>query len=251
MRKDENGYIVVETIGTFIPFVILVISILSLVNIVTLQARIHYALAQTANTISMYSYVLDITGVADDLVNLDNKASTVTMESDKLKTSINEVIEGIRTLSVDDTLNSAESGASQVIGWGESIANDPKAALQLMMQYGLNEGRNALFEKLLRPLMGWYLRNGEQNGDEYLKSVNVINGLDGLDFYDFSLLDLESTGANDSTLIDKDENIKIVVHYSIEYKLGALSLPFKPKLDVSHTVKTKAWLNGKGDGYHE
>ena len=44
MKRDENGYIVVETIGCFVLFVFLMTSILSLINIVTLQARVHYAL---------------------------------------------------------------------------------------------------------------------------------------------------------------------------------------------------------------
>jgi len=71
IRSDEKGYIVVETVGTFVPFMLLVISILSLVNIVTLQARVHYALTQAANTLSMYSYVLEAVGAADKLISLD------------------------------------------------------------------------------------------------------------------------------------------------------------------------------------
>ena len=41
MRRDERGYIVVETIGSFLLFVLAVTSILSLINIVAVQARVH------------------------------------------------------------------------------------------------------------------------------------------------------------------------------------------------------------------
>lgn len=68
MRGDENGYIVVETITCFILFVFLNISILSLINIVTVQARVYYALTQAAEAVSMYTYVLDVTGVASHMV---------------------------------------------------------------------------------------------------------------------------------------------------------------------------------------
>ena len=62
MKKDDNGYIVVETIFSFTLFVFLIISILSIINIVTVQARVHYAITQAAETISMYSYTLDAMG---------------------------------------------------------------------------------------------------------------------------------------------------------------------------------------------
>ena len=48
MKRDEGGYIVVETITSFLLFVLLNISILSLINIVTVQSRIHYAVTQAA-----------------------------------------------------------------------------------------------------------------------------------------------------------------------------------------------------------
>lgn len=233
MRKDENGYIVVETIGAFIPFILLVVSILSLVNIVTVQTRVHYALTQAANTLSMYSYTLEVTGVASALTTLDNKATKARKEANAIKNDINVIFDAINSLSRGE----------REYGKGGSIADDPKAALQLVMGYGANEGRNALFAQLARPLVGRYLANGNMNGDEYLKSVHVINGLEGLEFYSLG------KGANNSVLIDKDGNIKLVVRYEIEYKFGALPLPFKPKLGVTQTVKTKAWLNGSGKGY--
>ena len=62
MGKDERGYIVLETISAFLLFTLLVIAILSIISIVTVQARIHYAITQTCETVSMYSYILDLTG---------------------------------------------------------------------------------------------------------------------------------------------------------------------------------------------
>lgn len=247
MRKDENGYIVVETLGTFIPFVLVVVSILSLVNIVTLQSRVHYALTQAANTLSMYSYTLEVMGIANDLTELDNKASRVTKEADAMKADINAILTGIDSLSFGDVKVHGEAAVNRTYDWVERSVDDPKETLQLIMNFGLNEGRNALFAELVSTLVGRYLSNGDMTGDEYLKSVNVIGGLKGLEFYDFDTFDLNSTGANDSILIDKDGNVKLVVRYEIKYKLGALPLPLK--LEVTQTVKTKAWLNGSGKGY--
>lgn len=236
MHKDENGYIVVETIGTFIPFVLLIVSILSLINIVTVQSRVHYALTQAANTLSMYSYTLEATGIADILKTIDHKGSIVDNEVKKMQNDIGLVFDEIQALSLDEAQRHGEAALERAHNWGESIADDPKNALQLVMNYGLNEGRNALFKNMVAPLVAGYLDNGKMTGKQYLEHVHVIGGLSGLDF-------------EGSTLIDMDGNVKITVKYEIEYKFGALPLPFEPKLKINQSVKTKAWLNGSGEGY--
>ncbi|MDR0492005.1 MAG: hypothetical protein LBH28_12255 [Oscillospiraceae bacterium] len=98
MGRDEDGYIVVETVGTFVPFVLLVISILSLVNIVTVQARVHYALTQAADSLSIYCYSLEVLGIADNLTTLDNKANRVAKEADAIKTDLGTVFSGIKSM---------------------------------------------------------------------------------------------------------------------------------------------------------
>ncbi len=243
MYKDENGYIVVETIGTFIPFVLLIASILSLVNIVTVQSRMHYALTQAANTLSMYSYSLEVTGVADKLVQIDNKANKVRKEKNEIISDIGKVFEGIKNVSFQEAQVQGEVLTKGVSGMIEDIIDNPEQALQGILNYGLGEISNAAFEQGLRPLITRYLSNGSMTGEEYLKSVNVINGIDGLKFYAPNSL------GGSSTLIDEDGNVKLVVNYAIEYKFGALPLPFTPKLEITQTVKTKAWLNGSGKGY--
>ena len=74
MKRDQGGYIVVETIACFTLFVFLMMSILSLINIVTVQARVHYAITQAAETLSMYSYTLDAMGAAEKLMKSADRA---------------------------------------------------------------------------------------------------------------------------------------------------------------------------------
>ena len=249
--RDENGYIVVETIGAFVPFVFLVISILSLVNIAAVQARIHYALTQAANTLSVYSYTLDLIGMSNNLTTLDNKANRVAKDINALKSDVGAVISGLDSFSnVSGAIGSGTNAASRIYGWGEEAAGDPKAALQLMMNFGLNEFRNSAFEVLARPLVGRYLGNDDMTGDEYLTRAGVVNrhtgttGLDALEFYQLSNL-----GLGNSVLIDKNGDVKLVVEYEILYRFGALPLPFNPTLRITQTAVTKAWLNGSGKGY--
>ena len=101
MRRDERGYIVVETIGSFLLFVLAVTSILSLINIVAVQARVHYAITQAAQTVSMYCYVLDVTGAADHLVASAGQAQTVQVESDAFKENLNGLLDALAALRVE------------------------------------------------------------------------------------------------------------------------------------------------------
>ena len=248
---NEDGYIVVETIGTFVPFVLLVVSILSLVNIITVQARVHYALTQAANSLSVYCYTLEVLGIANELTTLSGKAERVAGEANAMKGDINGALSGISSISgLFDAVASGGRVVSRAFDWGEEIVGDPKAALQLLMDYGVNELRGKVFEELVRPLVGRYLASGEKTGDEFLKRAKVVNkntgteGLAALEFYRFS-----NIGLRNSALIDSEGNVKLVVEYEIEYTFGALPLPFRPTLRVSQTAVTKAWLNGSGKGY--
>ena len=223
MRKDENGYIVVETVGTFIPFIFLVISILSLVNIVTLQARVHNALTQAAKSLSMYSYILKATGVAGNLITADAKASVV-------KENLNSVITGIESLSKGNGLN--DDVGNRMLSGAEKAMSDPKFIIQGFLNYGVGDLRNLVTSQFVKPLVGRYMANGEMSGNEYLSSVRVKN---------FEL--------DNCIIVDRNGNVKITVDYEVEYTFGALRLPFGPTLKITQTVVTKAWLDGSGDGY--
>lgn len=250
MTKDENGYIVVETIGTFIPFVLLVVSILSIVNIVALQARIHYALTQAANTVSMYSYTLEVLGVANGLTTLSNKAERYPEDTNIFRASLDAVLTGIESLSESRGAWSGGGIEEQFHSAAEQVVGYPKEVLQNFLNYNLSNLRGMAFEQLARPLVGRYLANGDMSGDEYLKRAGVVKrgtgkaGLETLDFFDAG-----NAGAGNSILIDGNGNIKLVVHYEVEYRFGGLRLPFDPTIKITQAVVTKAWLNGSGKGY--
>jgi hypothetical protein len=260
MRKDNRGTILIEFVGSFLLFVLLIASILSLVTIVTLQARVHYAMTEAANTLSMYGYVLHVIGADKHLMNLNTGAQGVTDEANDLINDINDVLSDINDLDPSGIQKSAGTVKDRFVDWGSSIKNDPKAALQSVAQYGLNEGGSAIFEQLLRPLIAYYLENGDLSGEEYLTGNRVLGDLE---FYDFSFTNyvppgngelvghLTTIADNDSILLNKDGDVKITVRYEIEYTFGGLQLPFEPKLAITQSVKTKMWLNGSGDGYDD
>lgn len=256
MRRDEKGYIVVETILCFLLFVLMNFSILSLINVVAVQARVHYALTQAAETVSMYCYSLDLIGAAPHLQNMAGRAGRVEGEVNAFKDDLSAVLTGIEGLgsgeisgeAVDEIGEHGEALLDRAGDWGESFSADPKSMAQDLVNYGLQQGQNKIFESMVRPLIGRYLNNGRQSGDEFLRAFGVSGGLRGLEFTTFSTFDLDNTRADDSMLLTEDGDVKIVVQYEIDYTFGALPLPFKT-LKVTQEVTTKAWLSGKGEGY--
>lgn len=255
MRHNEKGYIVVETIGCFLLFVFLNISILSLINIVAVQTRVHYALTQAAETLSMYSYTLEAMGVADHLTKSAERSETVVSDANKMIDNINAVIGAIEELDIDGVQKSGQAIYNQASGFSESLEDDPKNVLQNFMSYGIQELSSAALGACIQPLVGWYLTNGELSGDEFLTAFQVEGGLKGLEFYTIDKIGFDTSSnrfvpiADDkSRFLNSQENIKLVVQYDIDYAFGALPLPFG-KLHVTQEVMTKAWLNGHGDGY--
>ncbi len=260
--RKSGGYIVVETISVFILFVFLMVAILSLINIVTVQARVHYAVTQAAETISMYSYVLEKTGIADHMKNSAGMREKVESDAYDMKNHINDVISGIQSLASLDFSESnfdriqtgGENAYNQAQGWVDSFVDDPETSMQMIMNYALGQGESELFERLLRPMVGHYLGNGKMNGDRYLKSFKIsdgsdVYGVDGLIFSDFDLLDLKAAKANDSTILTSKGEVKIIVRYEVDYFFGILKPIGLPRLHITQEVVTRSWLGGKGEGY--
>ena len=205
MKKDQHGYIVVETIGAFMLFVFFVASILMLINIVAVQARVHNAITQAAETVSMYSYILDLTGVSDFKQGVAGRADKAGDQAQNFANNIDAVVSGIRSLSPSQIQGGIEGASDQAQQW----LDDPKEFLSLASNFGIEQLTNAGFGALIRPLIGHYLKNGSVSRDEYLRRMQVIDGLDGLSFYQFDL-----SNANDSTLINASGDLIISVEYA-------------------------------------
>lgn len=245
MRKDQSGHIVVETLMSFTLFVFFVISILSLINIVVVQSRIHHALTQTAQTVSMYEYCIHLTGLDDDLRVTAGKAAKTRVEVNEFRKNVQDVFDGISALSGSNDISSAyssvkggyESGkkvVDQAKKWGNTLVNNPKEMVSQVLTLALNDAYSAAFAAVAEPIVMRYLSNGSMNGEGYLESMGVFN---------FSIDPAKSE------LLDADGNVVLCATYEINFSFGALPLPFDGSLKFEQTVATRAWLGGAGKGY--
>lgn len=240
MKKNEAGYIVVETSLTFTLFVLLVVSILSLIRVVTTQARIHYALTQTANELSMYSYVLDALGLSEHIKNLDQTGQEVQKKIDGIINDLDIIEHSVTVVPGStgeffDNLSALTDAVGRLSSTAGEVVDDPKGTFIEFVRYAIDGAINCeMQEHVIRPMLGKYLKNGSQTAVDYLNSCG-INGIEGLDL-------------GKSVFIDAKGDITIVASYDINYTFGMLPLPDGfTKIHVEQTAKTSAWLGGKSE----
>lgn len=237
--RDEQGHIVVEAVVVFVPFIILIALILSLIEFAFIHIRVQHALAQTAQQVSMYSYLIDVTGTAEAI----GAANQVSSDVRDVKQNTEKIIEGLNTLKnfSDSTIGKAvgtfgEIGESleNIINTLKPYAEDPKGSIELLGRAGI----------------GWVVEKiAFVTARKIFESqFNVIDQSDGyerfrkrygIDVYDFHL---------DADTADDKNRLTLTYTYEFELTLGRFLLPFNPKISTTQSVMTKLWM-GKGERY--
>lgn len=244
MKKDERGHIVVETLTCFTLLVCFMAAILSLINVVVVQARVQYALNQTAQAVSMYEYCVHLTGMDDELMKVAAKAGKTRVEIDEFTGNISAVFDGIEAITGSNSVsgayqtaqgsyNSGMAAYGQAKEWGETLVNDPEEMISKLLTLGIDTSAKYFFSEVAEAITLRYLSNGQLSGKEYLERMQVIN---------FEI------DHDDSTILDGKGNVVICATYEIKYKFGLLPLPFET-LKFNQRVSTHAWLGGAGEGY--
>jgi hypothetical protein len=253
MRSNEQGTILIEFVGSFLLFFLLVISILSLVNIVTAQARMHYALTETANTLAMYGEVIH----AADLESLSS---------------------GHDSSSTMSLLSKVFSVVSDLAGGGMPWdGSAPAGAVASLASYYSGLIPKTGFERVAKPLLISNLSAGPMSGEDYLRSVRiqsvkvtgytvpykVVTGSGSINLFGSSSssssvtwhsLEIDQKNGGVSTTDTESsarhrQMFRLTVEYEIDYSFMGLPLPFNPKLKVTQSVATRMWMGGSGEGY--
>jgi hypothetical protein len=231
-----------------------------------MQARVHYALTQSANTLSMYGYVLNVVGADSFMMQSSARAQEVRQGANASIDDINAVLNKINDPDILGVVNSAGTAANNIGGQVNNVLENPTQAIQSLVHYALGEVGSAAFEQLLRPLVAYHLSNGDMSGDEYLRSVGV-EGVDSLQFHSWESAlpgyippgqgqyvgTITTIPDDNSILLNGSGNVKITVQYEMAYSFMGLDalMPFEPKLKITQSVMTKMWLGGRGKRYED
>ncbi|MCL2200444.1 MAG: hypothetical protein FWB75_00630, partial [Oscillospiraceae bacterium] len=166
MRENEKGSIVVETVGSFMFFVFLMVSIITLINITTVQARVHYAITQTANELAMYSYVIHALGLSEAAMSRDANAGAVEGQINSVINDINTIQSGVSggsggVADILGNLNTVIDAIGNLTTSAGSAASNPQAILFALVQYGLSPVMDGMMQEVIvRPMIAKHLQVG-------------------------------------------------------------------------------------------
>jgi hypothetical protein len=242
IRSDEGAIIVEATLSLPI-FIFAIFIILSIVNICSVQAKVGVALGAATKEISQYSYLYYAMHGDDAQKAILEKGEKM----DAVFANVGTLIGDGKNLATDIKSNDLESliknagnaytTAKELDTQFEAIANDPLSFMIGLAANGLDDlaerGKAAVGQYMAKLFMKKNLVQ-ERGGDPdlFLRSMHVVDGIDGLYFSGVSLM-----------AHGKSSEISLTVTYQVQViKL----LGFDKKLTFTQTAKTNAWgLGGK------
>ncbi|MCL1935760.1 MAG: hypothetical protein FWF57_05230 [Defluviitaleaceae bacterium] len=204
-RRDNRGLIAIETLITFVGFLMFTGVIISWVNLASVQLRIHHALTQSALETSFYAHALEVIGITGAM-RFENRLDGSLEEIADMLSGISDVQSGTEDLV--NTIPGSGSSQLEVVNWVDSalefkdlieltasdMANStqslieiykrfkdkPAAILLSLLGSAANEaaivGMSAAFGNFIAPMFFWrYMEvDGWLNGLEYLERMPVI-----------------------------------------------------------------------------
>lgn len=222
------------------------LSIVFIIKAVYAYELINHALNETASEIASSSYIYNVSGLRDlhDTVrNGMNDKSEVfagqigsvfdTFNSLKsVKRSMGQGLQGVEDSAA--LLQDADRSFSDLINSAKATASDPLEELKSIVCYIARGTFDDVKTQLFTPVVKLYMRKyfiteDIKDADQRLKLLNIEEGFSGLDFSESSFLS------------DRDENIDIVVQYTIRLPLP---VQFIHGLNITQRVKVKAWMSG-------
>ena len=230
----EGGYIVIETLFSFTMLVMVMVVIISLINIVAIKSRIHYAITQTAQEISMYAYV----------------TTRLSEDEEKYESGYNDGFEWVESAQgALDTLSSGITSVSNNIAAGITGFFIDDYAAELMRELATapsKDARQLIMEDAVKDVFAKYLSDditrANAQADEYLIRSGV-RGSDG-SIKGLAAIAFANSAGVSSTMIDSKGDTVVAIAYKIEFNLFNV-IPLPLYLDVEQTARTKAWLGGR------
>lgn len=264
LLKKKRGSITIEASISMMLFTFMMIGILSFINISRAQAAIGTAANQTALEMSQYAYFLRASGIYDLMLGLQDSADTGEDQVTSVVGSFDEALTGLETIyelvgsggeaaaNVNEDnfletyayLQSAYQAGAEAAGNTsaaidalsgqlESICKNPMDTVKALLSLGASGALDDLKSHLIaapiaKSLCIGHLSSSELTADEYLKSLGVVDGADGLNF-------------KMSTLFNRKSNTDINV--IVVYQVKAFPwLTDKLKLTFAQSASTQGWL---------
>mgnify|MGYP004536903303 FL=1 len=219
-----KGAFAIETLISVTIFMMAILALMMFTVIIRTEARMQYALNQTAKEISSYYYVLDKTGLGFGVKGNRNVED------------MNKLIDGVSNLTKEEkTGNWKIDDFSNINDIYQLIKDkDPLTVIKSVFQYAAATGINSKISELIAPplcqaLMPKYIAG--DNTDKYLQSMGVGNSIEDVNF-------------SQSDFMGDEESINLVAVYKINTKSITFGM-IDQELTICQTASVKAWKYNK------
>lgn len=263
MKISKNkGSITVEASIILPIFISAVLTIAFLIKLVYIHEVIQHAINETAGQMASYSYFYHISGVQgiqDAARNGLKSKSQLFQEHAGTIIDTYEYLHSAPSLIKGDIAKAGEAlekgdldKARNAVSDSNEILEETKGNLKSTADVLKEASKNPVQElkslacifaegafedvktEVCIPVVSFYIKkylkaDNNRSVDENIKSFNIINGFEGLDFSESSFFE------------DENDNIDIIVKYKVE-----IPVPFKafPSLSMVQRATVKAWLGG-------
>ena len=227
---DKKGSMTVEAAIALPVFLCVVISIVMLTRVVYTHGMIQHALTETADEMASAGYIYHICGLRDIH---DSARDGIQERADIFREQLDSVFDTFDSLGGGGNPTAgAEDIGSMLENSGDAVTN-PLDELKNIAAYlaggSIEDIKTELFTPVVKLYMKKYLKPESGDIDAGLRALNISGGFDGLDFSQSAFFE------------DRDENIDIVVRYTVD-----LPIPIKvlPRLELVQRATARAWLGG-------
>lgn len=257
-RNKLKGSLTVEAAIIMPFFICVVMSFAFFMKIVYTQSVIQHGINETANELSVYSYLYSASGAQ----KYHDKGKAYIEETSKTAQSqIKDTVEAVNSLG--ETKESLEEGAQDVQSGNieeitgdikeikelskknlddakklkdmlENAIKDPKQEIisfaSLLAQGAFEDVKGSLAAPVIKIMCRKHFATDNLDADKRLKSLGVVGGLNGLDF-------------SETKIFYDNKNIDIIVRYKVE---TGLPINLLPDLYFVQRANVRAWLDGDG-----
>jgi hypothetical protein len=215
--------------------------------------KVQFAINSTAHELASYSYLYQVLGIRSADATLSSDGSSYTKNIDDTTNQIIDTINKIESLNSKDSsqslsisdiqnkwsqLKSTYESGKQSASMISSLVSNPSdllvGVIYMATDAATTEAKSLFAQYASMALVEKYLTGSNMTADQYLKSMGVVDGYDGLDF------------SNSSVFCDSENRmVDIVVEYDIDLSFLKILIP-KGTLHMVQRVTLAGWVDGDG-----
>lgn len=187
--KRERGSLTVEAILFLIPFMCAFLTLINAARYVQAEMLIHHAITQTAKQISTYSYILTKTNITSTMQETNKKSNEFISDTTAAIDSVTEFAGAVGSIGTGDPMASIENVIARAETMDAALTDyfsDPDEIMYGALAVIKSEGRRAVMTWVVGCITRGCIRETiakiSDDPDEYLRTIGIVDGMDGLDF---------------------------------------------------------------------